>query len=310
VEGLQDVVKSNQGITWLDLREEAVDQCERLLRDVFQFHPLAIDDALVEEHVPKLDDWGEYTYVVLQAVKLTGQPEKIIKTKELDLFVGQNYLVSYQAEAIPAIDHLWEIAQRDERLLKKGIAYLVYQIADELVGDVFPITDELGARLDVLEDEILLEPRSDAIESILQLKRAAFELRRVILPQREVLNKLSRGDSSSIPFEQRMYFRDVYDHLVHLQDIVDGLRDMTGSVLEIHLSVVNNRMNEVMKVLTVITTLFMPITFITGFFGMNFFVPDVSFSAWSGQGVFWVTMLLLVCSPLVMWAWMRSRKWM
>jgi magnesium transporter len=309
-DGLQPALQDNQGFVWLDLCEEPVDSCERLLSKLFRFHPLAVDDALVEVHVPKLDDWGEYTYIVLHAVRFQAESDEAIKTLELDLFVGHNYLVSYQTKAIPSIDLLWEASQRDVRLLGKGSAYLLYHIADELVSDVFPITDELGTQLDLLEDEILLDPGADAIEAVLRLKRAAFELRRVITPQREVLNKLSRGDSSSISAEQRMYFRDVYDHLVRLQDIVEGLRDLTGNVLEIHLSAVNNRMNEVMKVLTVITTLFMPITFITGFFGMNFFAPVFSTSVWTGRIAFQAAVVLLIAAPILMFGWMRSRRWM
>lgn len=310
VDDIKDILEEKKNFVWLDLREEPVDRCEQLLKDAFQFHPLSIDDALVEVHVPKLDDWGEYTYIVLHAFLLDEELDEGILSQELDLFIGDNYLVSYQAHAIPAIDRIWENARRDKRLLSKGNAYLLYHIADELVSDVFPLTDELGERLDHLEDKVLLDARVDAVEEILQLKRASFELRRVILPQREVLNRLSRGDSNSINLEQRMYFRDVYDHLVRLQDIVDGLRDLTGSVLEIHLSVVNNRMNEVMKVLTVITTLFMPITFITGFFGMNFFGPSFSSTLWTGRSAFQIAMLFLIAAPLIMLAWMRGRRWM
>lgn len=309
-DGLQGALEDTQGFVWLDLCEEPVEHCERLLTQLFRFHPLAVDDALVEVHVPKLDDWGTYTYVVLHAIRFQEGSDEPIKTLELDIFVGENYLVTYQANAIPAIERLWATCQRDLRLLGKGSAYLLYHIADELVSDMFPITEELGAQLDLLEDNILLDPGADAIEAILRLKRAAFELRRVIAPQREVLNRLSRGDSSSMTAEQRMFFRDVYDHLVRLQDIVEGLRDLTGNVLEIHLSAVNNRMNEVMKVLTVITTLFMPITFITGFFGMNFFSPVFSIPAWTGRAAFQAAVVLIIAAPIVMFLWMRSRRWM
>jgi magnesium transporter len=309
-EGLEAALQDEAGFVWLDLREEPVENCERVLNSQFRFHPLAVDDALVEVHVPKLDDWGEYTYIVLHAIRFEGEQDQVIQTRELDLFVGANYIVSYQSRAISSMDRLWEAARRDARLLGRGNAYLLYNIADELVNDMFPVTDELGTRLDQLEDDILLDTQLNAIETILQLKRASFELRRVIMPQREVLNRLSRGDSSSITPEERMYFRDVFDHLVRLQDIVEGLRDLAGSVLEIHLSVVNNRMNEVMKVLTVITTLFMPITFITGFFGMNFFEPVFSSGMWTGQTAFQAAMLLLIIAPAIMLVWMRRRRWM
>ena len=149
------------------------------------------------------------------------------------------------------------------------------------------------------------------LERISTIKRSLLHLRRIIIPQREVLNRLSRGDFEVVDAEDRMLFRDVYDHLVRLNDINENLRDLLGSVMDIHLSVANNRMNEIMKTLTIITTLFMPITFLTGFFGMNFFQPvALRLEPWTSLAVFAGVVAVLVLLPLAMYLWIRRRGWM
>lgn len=142
------------------------------------------------------------------------------------------------------------------------------------------------------------------------MKRALLRLRRIIAPQREVLNKLARGDFAVVSSDDRVYFRDVYDHLVRLHEISENLRDLLGSALDSYLSVVNNRMNEVMKVLTVITTLFMPLSFLAGFFGMNFFQPTVPLEAWTSRTAFWLMLVTMVLAPVGMAIYMRRRGWL
>jgi magnesium transporter len=147
------------------------------------------------------------------------------------------------------------------------------------------------------------------LEQIFTLKRALLRLRRIIAPQREVLNKLARGDYAVIDVQDRVFFRDVYDHLVRLYDVAESLRDLVGSALDTYLSVVNNRMNEVMKILTVITTLFMPLSFLTGFFGMNFFQPVTPLIAWTDRLTFGLILAAMGLIPVGMYVWMRRRAW-
>jgi len=148
------------------------------------------------------------------------------------------------------------------------------------------------------------------LEEIFTLKRSLLHLRRILMPQREVFNKLARGDDHVIDKQERVFFRDIYDHMVRLYDISESLRDLISGALETYLSVINNRMNDVMKTLTIITTLFMPISFLTGFFGMNFFAADPPFAGWTSQPMLVVLLCILVLLPVGMFIWMRSRRWM
>ncbi|MBU0494612.1 MAG: magnesium/cobalt transporter CorA [Chloroflexi bacterium] len=257
--------------------------------------------------------WVEYLYLVLHAVVFDVQGKDAdghIDTLELDIFLGQNYLVTYHAQSIAAVDRVWAACQRDERHLKRGAAYLLYKLADELVADYMPAVEQMDDAIDLIEDEIFDNPAPTVLERTFAFKRALLHLRRIIMPQREVLNKLARDDYAVIAPEHRIFFRDVYDHLVRLYDITESMRDLVGGVLDTYLSVVNNRMNEIMKTLTVITTLFMPLAFLTGFFGMNFFQPVTPLDIWTGIPAFILTMIVMMLLPAGMFLWMRRRAWM
>jgi magnesium transporter len=298
------------GLLWVDFSGEPPEKCEPILRQTFGFHPLAVDDALEEAHVPKVDDWGQYLYLVLHAVVFDQRDDEPVNTLELDVFLGKNYLVTHQTQPIAAVDRVWTACQRDERHLQRGVGHLLYKVADELVADYMPAVERIDEAIDQIEDRVFDDPTPSLLERIFTLKRGLLRLRRIIAPQREVLNKLARGDYAVIDAEDRIFFRDVYDHLVRLYDITESLRDLVGSALDTYLSVVNNRMNEVMKTLTLITTLFMPISFLAGFFGMNFFQPLTPLDAWTNPSAFVLTMAAVVLLPVGMYLWMRKRAWM
>jgi magnesium transporter len=298
------------GLLWVDFSGEPPEVCEPILRETFGFHPLAVDDALEESHVPKVDDWGEYLYLVLHAVVFDQQADDLVNTLELDVFLGGNYLVTHQTQTLAAVDRVWTNSQRDVRYLDEGAVRLLYRLADEVVADYMPAVELIDEAIDGIEDQVFERPTPSLLEQVFALKRALLRLRRIIAPQREVLNKLARGDYAVVDPGERVFFRDVYDHLVRLYDITESLRDLTGSALDTYLSVVNNRMNEVMKTLTIITTLFMPVGFLTGFFGMNFFQPIVPLDVWTGRVAFALMLAAVVCVPLGMLLWMRRRAWM
>jgi magnesium transporter len=303
-------LRDDSGLLWVDLADESPQVCAPILRETFGFHPLAVDDALEESHVPKVDDWGKYIYLVLHAVVFDPLNDEPLTTLELDMFLGRNYLVTYQARPLAAVDRVWTACQRDERHLQNGVGHLLYKVADELVADYMPAIERIDEAIDQIEDQVFDNPTPSMLENIFVLKRALLHLRRIIAPQREVLNKLARGDYAVIDVEERIFFRDVYDHLVRLYDIAESLRDLVGSALDTYLSVVNNRMNEVMKTLTVITTLFLPVSFLVGFFGTNFFQPVAPLNAFTDHPAFGIFMAALVVIPVGMYAWMRKRAWM
>jgi magnesium transporter len=211
---------------------------------------------------------------------------------------------------VVAVDRLWAACQRDERHLKKGSAHLLYVLTDELVADYMPVVEGFDEAIDHIEDLIFSVPTPSPLGQIFALKRALLHLRRIIAPQREVLDKLARGDYAVVEAKDRIFFRDVYDHLVRLHDITESLRDLVGDALDTYLSVVSNRTNDVMKTLTVITTLFMPMSFLTGSFGMNFFQATVPFEAWTGRVAFWLMIDAMILLPLGIGLWIRRRAWM
>ena len=264
-----------------------------------------------------MDDRGEYLYIVLHAITFAlsdGNESDVAQRKvaslELDLFVGSQYLVTYQSEDITAVGRMWVACQRDARHLNKGIAHLLCELADALVADCMPVVERLDEAIDRVEERVFTDPDPTLLEQILALRRAVIHLRRFIAPQREVLNNLARRDYAVIATGDRIFFRDIYDHLVRLYDINESLRDRVGGATEAYLSVVNNRMNDIVKTLTIVTAFFMPLSFITGFFGMNFFQAVAPPGAWTGEAVFVLTLTAMMLTPVGMYLWMRKRAWM
>jgi magnesium transporter len=311
VDDMRAALQDTQGLLWVDFENNPPQEDEPILRDVFGFHPLAIDDALQESHVPKVDDWGEYLYIVLHAVELEQRNGEALNTLELDIFIGHNYLVTHHDRKIQAVERVWDAVHRDERRLRNGVDHLLYRLTDEIVASYMPVVEAIDEAIDQAEDAIFGGASAHTVEHIFALKRAALHLRRIIGPQREVLNRLARDDYQVIDIQARVYFRDVYDHLVRLHDISESIRDLVSGALDTYLSVVNNRMNDIMKTLTVITTLFMPISFVAGFFGMNFFQPvATSLAPWTNELAYGITLALMLLLPLGMVYWIRRRGWL
>jgi magnesium transporter len=297
-------LRDGNGLLWIDIENHPLEKVEPLLRDIFSFHPLAIDDALRESHVPKIDNWGEYAYAVLHGI--TYDPAEIkLGVQELDVFLGHNYLVTYHRQPIEIVNRVWTSACSDQRRLERGSDFLLYDLLDMLSSEYMPVIDSIDDTVDHIEDEVFDQPTRHTLNTIFAIKRVALQMRRIIGPQREVLNRLARDDYGMIDPQDRVYFRDVYDHLVRLADINESLRDLISGALDTYLSVTSNRINEVMKVLTVTSVLFMPLTFLTGFFGMNF--TRIPFdSPW----LLVVALVLMVSMPGLLYLFFKRRGWM
>lgn len=305
-----ELIQNRRGLLWVDFTSEPPGTSLPVLES-FKFHPLAIDDALLETHVPKLDDWGSYLYIVLNymAVIEDGNTWET-EVDELDIFLGQNYIVTHHDYPINAIEETWEACDRDPRNTQNGADHLLYKITDRLVAEYMPTVEKIDAAIDQIEDQLFARPSPRTLEKLLVLKRVLLAMRRILHPQREVLNKLARDDYRVIDPKDRIFFRDIYDHLVRLHDLNESMRDLVSGAQDTYLSVINNRMNEVMKTLTIITTLFMPLTFLTGFFGMNFFEPLGLMEAWTTTPVFYVVLAINILMPIGMYIWMRRRTWL
>jgi magnesium transporter len=304
------LIQNRRGLLWVDFTSEPPETSLPVLES-FKFHPLAIDDALLETHVPKLDDWGNYLYIVLNYMDVKENRHTWeTEVDELDIFLGQNYIVTHHDYPITAIEETWEACDRDPRNTQNGPDHLLYKITDRLVAEYMPTVEKIDAAIDQIEDQVFDRPSPRTLEKLFILKRVLLAMRRILLPQREVLNKLARDDYRVIDPKDRIFFRDIYDHLVRLHDLNESLRDLVSGALDTYLSVINNRMNEVMKTLTIITTLFMPLTFLTGFFGMNFFEPLGLMKAWTATPVFYVVLAINILMPIGMYIWMRRRMWL
>jgi magnesium transporter len=307
LERLSLVLEEAGAVIWIDLYNEPEPVDERILLETFGFHPLAVDDAMRETHVPKVDDWGGYLYIVLHAVHFASGESSGLTTRELDIFLGRNYLVTHHEEEMDCVQRTFAACLRDPRAAAGGAARLLYLLVDELVAGHEPTADAIDEALESAEERIIGMPVPAVLPEVLGLKRALLHLRRIVAPQRDVLGRLARDQYEVVEAGVRPYFRDVYDHLVRLYDIVESMRDLAAGVLETYLSSINNRMNEVMKTLTLITTFFMPISFLTGFFGMNFFAPQAVAPGWTGRVAFYVVLSAITALPGLMWLWLRRR---
>jgi magnesium transporter len=303
------LLRDRKGLLWVDFMGEPIEQAEPILSQ-FGFHPLAIDDALQETHTPKIDDWGDYLYMVFNILNYKLE-DGVFKSEidELDVFLGRNYIITHHDQLLTAVEDTWKTCQRDARHLQGGADHLLYRIIDSTVMGYMPLVEQIDQQIDIIEDQVFDRPHPSTLEQLFALKRLLLTMRRILLPQREVLNKLARDEYRVIDPKDRVFFRDIYDHLVRLHDLNESLRDLVSGALDTYLSAVNNRMNEVMKTLTIITTLFMPITFVTGFFGMNFFEPVANFMGWTSQQTFSITLGIMLIVPIFMYFWMHRRTW-
>jgi magnesium transporter len=265
----------SDSLLWMDFEHTSPEKDALIMDNVFMFHPLAIEDALQQTNVPKIDDWETYIYIVLETISFEINRNDPIEVHELDVFLGKNYLVTHHDDPISAIERTREICQRDERIMRKGSDHLLYKLCDEVFSGFLPIVEDLDDEIDRTEDEVFDRATPETLARIFRLKRSVLILRRVLGLQREVLNRLARDEYAVIDRKVRIYFRDIYDQLVRMHEIVEGMRDLAGGTLDTYLSVINNRMNDIMKTLTLITTLFMPISFLVGFFGMNFLARPI-----------------------------------
>lgn len=294
------------GLFWVSLEQPTEAEIDQILHDVFHFHPLAIEDCQSQGYqTPKVDDFGAYLFIIVHALR-PDLPLNQLDTMELNCFLGHNYLVtSFMSPPMPPVQAVWERLARDERLTGHGADFLCHAILDQLVDEYLPVLDIVDDEIERLEDEILANPRQDTLEQILALKHSIAMLRRIIAPQREVMNRLSRDDLPQIAPQNRIYFRDIYDHLVRLHDLSESVRDVITGALDIYLSVTSNRLNEIMKALTIVSTIFLPLSFVAGVYGMNFkYLPELNWQY--GYFTTWGVFILIVGGML--W-YFRRRGW-
>jgi magnesium transporter len=252
-----------------------------------------------------VDDFGSYLFIITHAL-LPGYNLENLQTIELNCFLGTNFVVThYQVSIMPPVENVWKRLERDSRIVSNGSDYLCHTILDSVVDEYMPLIDQMDDEIELLEDKVLEKPHPDTLHRILTLKHSVMTLRRIISPQREVMNSLSRDEYPQIDRQSRIYFRDIYDHLVRIQDMSDSIRDIATSAVDVYLNSTSLRLNEVMKALTIVSTIFLPMSFVAGVYGMNFhYMPELS-TSW-GYPLVWAVFISI---PAVMLWYFKRRDW-
>jgi magnesium transporter len=300
------------GVTWINV--DGLHEVEVLgaLGERFGLHPLVVEDILNTAQRPKLEDHGEHLFVVLKslyhdAVENGDAPDGEPEIEQISLVLGPNYVLSFQERQGDEFGPIRDRVRADKgRVRKAGADYLAYALIDLIVDQYFLVLERFGDRIESLEEELLAAPTPETAHSIHYLKREMALLRKAVWPLREVIGTLERSESPLIHESTKLYLRDVYDHTIQVIDTVETFRDILSGILDIYLSSVSNRMNEVMKVLTIISTLFIPLTFIAGVYGMNFqYMPELHWP-WAYPLV-WFVMLVI---SVLMVIFFRRKKWL
>jgi magnesium transporter len=272
----------------------------------FHIHPLVLEDMLNTEQRPKTDDYDGYVFTVLKSLRYDETEDEFV-TDQINLVLGPHYVLSLCQEEDGNFDPVLERLKKPRSPLRQaGPDYLAYALMDAVVDNYFVLFEKIGEKIEDLEEELVAEPNAATLQGIHKLKRTLISLRRSVWPLREVIANLEKIDSTRITRTTQLYLRDVYDHTVQVLETIEGYRDMVSGMLDIYLSSVSNKLNEVMKVLTIIATIFIPITFLTGVFGMNFKdmpVLDLPF-AFPGS------LILMACVAIFLLIYFRKKNWL
>jgi magnesium transporter len=290
---------------WVDLSNPTLEE-GAILSTVFKFHDLSVEDALSEIHHPKIEAYDNYLYLILHGIHFR-KGKHDFETRDVDFFLGENYLVTLSKGESRSLQQLRDICSRNGHALTEGPAALLHRIVDTMVDNYRPEVEELNERINDIEKQVFENPKPNLIRTILAVKKDIASLRRVTLPQRDVIGRVARREFRQIPEGIVYRFRDIHDHLIRLSDEALIFQDRVTSLLEANLAQVSNQLNLVMKILTVITTIFMPLTLLSGLYGMNVELPD--FPGGGTADFWWMIGLMVAVSATMLW-FFRRRGWL
>ena len=274
--------------------------------ECFSIHPLVLEDIVNTHRRPRCEDYGSYLYIVLKSFHIEKCGDELT-ADQISLIVGDNYLISFEERENRHLDPLRaRILDAAGLIRNKGSDYLAYALIDIIVDHYFVVLEDIGDKIETLEEELVIRPGSNAIQEIHELKRKMLLFRKALWPLREVIGSLGRGESPFIKEGTLIYLRDVYDHTIQVLDTLETYRDILSGMLDIYLSSISNKMNQIMKVLTVISTIFIPLTFIAGVYGMNFkYMPELEL-VWAYPAV----LVFMLAISLGMIRYFHTRKWL
>lgn len=292
-------------MVWADVREPTQDDAD-MLRSVFKFHPLAIEDALMSMHLPKIETYDNVLYVVLHGIDFHLE-EHAFETLDVDFFVGKTFLVTVHDGRRRSISEVAAACEKNDAILREGPVALMHRIVDNMVDHYRPEVDELEAWLDEIESRVLKGDPQELTTDILAVKRDISSMRRVVVPQRDIVGRLARREFEVINQEMAYRFRDVYDHLVRMADEAIIFQDRVTGILDAHLASISNRLALVSKVLAALAVIFGPLTIITGLFGMNVKLPQFPGGP---DGQFWWVFLGMLAVTVTLYAVFKRRDWL
>ena len=298
--------KATPTVTWINIDGlHDVEILEKLGKQ-FELHPLMLEDILNTDQRPKHEDFDKHIFIVLRMLSFDEETQTI-ESEQISIVLGENYVISFQERIGDVFDPIRErIRNAKGRIRKMGTDYLMYSLLDAIVDNYFVILEKLGDKIESMEDELVGDPTQKTLKQIHYLKREMIYLRRSVWPLRELISGMERSESSLIKESTGAYLRDLYDHTIQVIDTVENFRDMVSGMLDTYLSSLSNRMNSIMKVLTIIATIFIPLTFVAGIYGMNFEnMPELKWR-WGYAGV-WLVMLIVAG---VMVIYFRRKKWL
>lgn len=293
-------------VSWINLDGLHRTQLLQQMGDVFNLHPLVQEDIVNTEHRPKLEDFGDYLFVVLKMLRFdAGQAS--IHTEQVSLVLGSGFVLSFQEQEGDVFDDVRQwLRENKGRLRTMGADYLAYALLDAVVDSYFAILENLGEQIELLEEELINRPSPDTLSRIHHFKREMILLRKAVWPLREIIGGLQRVGSPLIQDSTAIFLRDIHDHTIQIMDTIETFRDILSGLLDLYLSSISHRMNEVMKVLTVIATVFIPLTFVAGVYGMNFdYMPELHWR-WS-YPVLWLIMLGIAGGMMI---YFRRKQWL
>jgi magnesium transporter len=264
---LDEALRDSRSTLWVDAEGEPPEALETL-GTRFELHPVTVEDFVQKDQRPKIEEFDGYIFLVIHALRAIRGDE--LETDELHVALKPNCILTVHDRPLDALKRVFDRCATDPRVLQNGASFLLYLLSDAVVDGYFPVLDSLGDEIDALEDAVVEAPGRARMRRIFEVKRVVVHLRKVVSPQREVYNAVSRRDYPFIDARTAVYFRDVHDHLVRAFEVIDSYRDLVANTLDAYLASISNRLGQVMKRLTVIATIFMPLSFLAGFFGMNF----------------------------------------
>lgn len=298
--------KTTPTVTWINIDGlHEVEIIEKLGKQ-FELHPLILEDILHTEQRPKYEDFDKYIFIVLKMLSYN-EEFQAVESEQVSLILGDNFVISFQERIGDVFEPIRDrIRNAKGRVRKMGPDYLAYTLTDAIVDSYFAILEKVGEKIESMEEELVSDPTENTLQQIHTMKREMISLRKSVWPLREVISGVQRSESPIIKESTEIYLRDVYDHTIQIIDTIESFRDMVSGMLDIYLSSISNKMNTVMKVLTIIATIFIPLTFVAGIYGMNFeHMPELKWK-WAYPGV-WIIMLVIT---VIMLTYFRRKKWL